>query len=186
MESRIRPTTSLRPRRVAPCSRSLVVVSCLTTFAACTSTTEPHSIISIVPQSSSVAIQITPQGPYLNNPITLTNTSDYPVSWSGCSVTLERNTNPLPLLPPGKPQWQEVWSPICIAMSVVAGSVLQPGESTTIQILVPVASTPGDGFAGEPGQYRFRFFLGLLIDGMYHPVPADNSLSDTFTIVPSA
>jgi hypothetical protein len=185
MESRIRPTASPRSRRNAPGFRSLVAVACLTTLVACTSTTEPHSIISIVPQISSVAIQITPQGPYLNNPLTLTNTSAFPVAWGACSVTLERNINPF-ALPPGLPHWQEVWSPICIAFSTVAGSVLQPGESATVQILVPVSIGSGGGFAGEPGQYRFRLFLGQLIGGQYQAVPADRSLSDTFTIVPSA
>ncbi len=180
MESRIRPTASPRSRPIAPWFRSLVAVACLITLVECTSTTEPHSIISIVPKSSRVAIQITPQGPLLNNPLTLTNTSAHPASWGACSVTLERNTYPF-TLPPGRVEWQQVWSPICLANVTVAGSVLQPGESTTIQILVPVG---GGGFVGEPGQYRFRFFLGQLIGGMYNQVPADRSLSDTFSIVP--
>lgn len=168
MESRIRPTASPRSRPIAPGFRSLVAVACLITLVECTSTTEFRSIISIVPKSSRVAIQITPQGPLLNNPLTLTNTSAYPISWGACSVTLERNTYPF-ALPRGRAEWQQVWS------------LLQPGESTTIQILVPVG---GGGFVGEPGQYRFRFFLGQLIGGMYNQVPADRSLSDTFSIVP--
>jgi hypothetical protein len=184
MESRIGSTASPRSRHTAPGFRSVVAVGCLSTLVACTGTTEPHSIISIVPKSSSVAIQITPQGPYLNNPITLTNTSAFPISWGACSVSLERNTHPF-ALPPGKPLWKVVWSPICVATTLLAGSLLQPGETATVQFLVPVSSTSGGGFAGEPGEYRFRLFLGQLIDGQYHSVPADQSLSDAFTIVPS-
>ncbi len=97
MEARIRLTASRRSRRTVSVVLSLAALACLSAAMACTSTTEPTAVVRIVLKSTRLAIQVMPQGLLLNNSVTLTNTSAFPIVWDLCAVSLERNTNPFAL-----------------------------------------------------------------------------------------
>jgi hypothetical protein len=164
--------------------------------AACSDSTGPVSPVRIVPQASSVMLQATPQGQALNATFILTNTSSFQVAWGTCGVTLEKAG--LPALPPGKTEWQMVWARVCYLLDALASQsraassaipwdymVLKPGESATISISAIVGQPPNTNFTGEPGLYRIRVPLSMNVLGFDRAVPADQSVSEPFTLVGS-
>ena len=165
-------------------------------FAGCSDTTGPETVAAITTPSSTIALQATPQGPVLNTVVTVTNTSAYAMAWSSCGVTLEKAG--LPALPPGKSDWQSVWTRACyilLAGAAVSGvapsipdfpsAILKPGETVTIQIVAPTGQQPYPTFDGQPGQYRFHVPLSISVLGTFHSVPHDLSVSEPFTLLPA-
>jgi hypothetical protein len=185
--------------RGAPGIARMALVATLVVGVACTDNTGPTVGVTIVPAAPTIALQTTPQGQTLNTSVTLTNTSAHPIAWSSCGMTLEKAG--LPELPPGKGSWDTVWQSICLLLddspvdattsssfgTSLGGPILRPGESVSVPVLVPVGQVPYSNFnfKGEPGAYRFRFFLSEQILGTYYPVPHDLSVSDSFTLLPA-
>ena len=165
-------------------------------FAGCSDTTGPEMVAAITTPSPSIALQATPQGPVLNTVVTVTNTSAYAMAWSSCGVTLEKAG--LPALPPGKSDWQSVWTRACYLLeagAVLSGvatpipdypsAILKPGETVTIQIVAPAGQQPYPNFDGQPGQYRFHVPLSISVLGTFHSVPHDRSVSEPFALLPA-
>lgn len=162
--------------------------------AGCSDATGPENVVSITTPSPTIALQTTPQGQVLNTIVTVTNTSAYPLAWSTCDVTLEKAG--MPALPPGKPGWEGVWARGCYILEAATAlsqqiptslplypeAVLQPGESTMIEIVAPVGQPPYQAFDGHAGQYRFYVPLSLEVLGVYRPVPHEMSVSAPFTL----
>jgi hypothetical protein len=177
----------------------MALVATLVVGVACADSTGPTVGVKIVPAAPTIALQTTPQGQTLNTSVTLTNTSAHPIAWSSCGMTLEKGG--LPELPPGKGSWDTVWQSICLLLddspadattsssfgASLGGPILRPGESITVPVLVPVGQVPYSNFnfKGEPGAYRFRFFLSEQILGTYYPVPYELSVSDSFALLPA-
>jgi len=178
----------------------MALVATLAIGVACTDSTGPTVVLTIVPAAPTIALQTTPQGQALNTSVTLTNTSAHPISWSSCGMTLEKAG--LPALPPANGSWDTVWQSICLLLddspvaetttsssfgTSLGGPILRPGESVIVPVFVPVGQVPYSNFTfnGEPGAYRFRFFLSEQILGTYYPVPHALSVSDSFTLLPA-
>src|SRR3954466_1936711 len=120
----------------------------------CSDATGPENVVSITTPSPTITLQTTPQGPVLNTVVTVKNTSAYPLAWSSCGVTLEKAG--MPVLPPGKSGWEGVWTRACYILEAAAAfspqtptplplypdALLQPGESTSIEIVAPVGQPP--------------------------------------------
>ncbi|HEX9220262.1 MAG TPA: hypothetical protein VF858_07230 [Gemmatimonadaceae bacterium] len=173
------------------------IISALLIGTACTDSTGPFQPVRIVPAAPNVALQTTPQGKVLSTSFTLTNNSAYPVIWSTCSVTLEKAG--MPALPPGKSDWETVWARICYLLDAVANqsastasaisgfddAILQPGKSVPIPISALVGQHPYENFTGEPGRYRVRVPMYIRVLGFYRVIPADQSVSEPFTLLPS-
>jgi hypothetical protein len=179
----------------------VAIAAILVVGASCTDSTGPARRVTIVPAAPTVALQTTPQGQTLNTSVTLTNTSAEPIAWSSCGMTLEKAG--LPQLPPGKGSWDTVWQSICLLLeegpvadatasssfgASLGGPILRPGESITVPVSVPVGQPPYSNFnfKGEPGEYRFHFFLSTQILGTYFQVPYELSVSDPFTLLPAS
>jgi len=102
-------------------------------------------------------------------------------------------------LPPGKREWEPVWSRICYLLAVnpaalstttigdpfFYGAVLKPGESVTIPVVAIVGQSPYPNFMGEAGLYRFRLTLATEFMGTYYSLPYESSVSDSFTLLPA-
>jgi hypothetical protein len=165
--------------------------------AGCSDATGPETAVSITTPSPTIVLQATPQGPVLNTLLTVKNTSAYPLAWTTCGVTLEKEG--MPALPPGKSGWEGVWSRACYILEVATAfssqgpstlpaypdAVLQPGQSTEIQIVAPVGQPPYQSFDGQPGQYRFFVPLSLEVLGVYRTVPHEMSVSAAFSLQPA-
>ncbi len=172
----------------------VAILTSLVVGAACSDSTGPAAGVRIVPATPSVALQQTPQGATLNTSVTLTNTTQHPVAYSSCGISLEKRG--LPELPPGKSGWETVWSRICYVLELgpaaltsvfpdYVSEVLQPGQSITIPIIAAVGKPPYPNFTGEPGRYRFHVSLFSQILGRYYPFPYDSSVSDSFLLLPA-
>lgn len=148
----------------------LMIVAAL---MACTGTTEPARVVTIVTASQTVVLQSSAQGPTLKTSVTVTNNSAHPIYWSFCDLRLQRNVDLVPLGANGETGWQVAWVPDCPAINVVAPSSIGPGESAIVPINV----------LATPGLYRVNFLLTTLIDGKSSRLPDDVSSSDPFTVV---
>lgn len=185
-------------RAVTILARAAIAVV-LVVAASCTDSTGPARRIAITPAASTVALQVTPQGQALTTSVVLTNTSDRPIAWSSCGMSLEKA--PLPALPPGTGSYETVWQSICFLLddspatdattstsfgASLGGPILGPGESVAVPVSIPVGQPPYStyNFKGDPGAYRFHFALSTEILGTYYPVPHDLSVSDFFTLLP--
>jgi len=172
------------------------IAAILVVAVSCTDSTGPARGIAITPAAPTVALQANPQGQVLmTTSVTLKNTSAQPIAWSSCGMSLEKAG--LPALPPGKRSWDTVWQSICAALdngpaieattsssSWPGGSILLPGESVTVPVVILVGQPPN--FNGEQGAYRFYFSIFTEILGTYYPVPHDLSVSDSFTLLPAS
>ena len=176
-------------------ARDVVSALLIAAFAAgCSDATGPENVVSITTPSPTITLQTTPQGPVLNTVVTVKNTSAYPLAWSSCGVTLEKAG--MPALPPGKSGWEGVWTRACYILEAAAAfspqipttlplypeAVLQPGASTSIEIVAPVGQPPYQAFDGRPGQYRFYVPLSLGVLGVYRTVPHEMSVSAPFIL----
>jgi hypothetical protein len=102
----------------------------------------------------------------------------------------------MPVLPPGKSGWEGVWSRACYILEAATAfspqtattfplypdALLQPGESTSIEIVAPVGQPPYQAFNGQPGQYRFYVPLSLGVLGVFRTVPHEMSVSAPFIL----
>ena len=163
---------------------------------ACSDATGPIRPAQIVPASSSIALQATPQGQVLNTSVTITNTSSHAIAYSMCGVSLEKKG--LPALPPGHSGWELVWSQICAVMDIASEAstlpvpdpligqiILKPGASATIPIYAVAGQQPYPQFRGEPGLYRVRVPLAVELLGKFYPTESDQSVSEPFELLPS-
>lgn len=159
-------------------------------LAACSDSTGPTRFVVITPASQTVALETAPTGQILRTSITLTNTSSFPVMWDYCGLTLEKNiSGPIALATDGpRPPWFTVWVQACYLLSAEAiaylTTPLQPGQSRTIPISIPVSQPGLLQFDGSPGQYRVHLTLTTqILNNQYRTVPHDFSVSDPFTVV---
>ena len=160
---------------------ALITVGAL---SGCTSTTEPVALVRIVLASPTVAIQSTPQGAKLSTSVTLTNTSNFPVIWSSCSMQLERKDDVAFPASDSYDGWEAVWFPICsLVLNLEPPVPLQPGESVVVPITAIAYSQSPGSFLGEPGLYRVQFFIGAMVAGEYRQIPRAASSSAPFTVV---
>jgi hypothetical protein len=175
----------LRAFRHAP----LAAFSTVLLLSACSDATGPTHFVSITPASQSVALQTVPGGKVLRTSLTLRNTSSFPVTWDYCGLTLERKIVVFALASDGPtPPWFTVWSATCALLSAEAVAIirtpLEPGQSVTIPIEVPVAPTGAALFDGSPGEYRVHLVLAAQITGRrILTIPHDASVSDSFSVV---
>jgi len=160
---------------------------------ACSDTTGPSQFVSITPANESVALQTVPSGKILRTSVTLTNTSGFPVTWGGgCGLSLEKKIDVVSLAAADgpTPPWFTVWWAVCTeAVAVVSSPILysplQPGQSVSIPIDIPVTpSGTQPRFDGSPGEYRVHLMLTTQIfRNQYRLIPHDLSVSDSFSIV---
>jgi hypothetical protein len=184
------------PRKsVAAAFARVVVAATFVVGAACTDSTGPGGEVRIEPAAPTITLQSTPQGQILNTTVTLTNSTEHPVAFSSCGISLERPG--MPALPPGKSEWETVWARICYLLEVnpaalssvfpdYTSEVLQPGQSITIPVYAVVGQAPYTNFTGAPGTYRFHISLSTQILGRYYPLPYESSVSDSFTLLPAS
>jgi hypothetical protein len=175
------------------------IAAILVVAVSCSDSTGPARRIAITPAAPTVVLQANPQGQVLlATSVTLKNTSAQPIAWSSCGMSLEKAG--LPALPPGRRSWDTVWQSICAVLDgspVIeattsssslgtwpGGSILLPGESVTVPVMILVGQPPN--FNGEQGAYRFYFSISAEILGTYYPVPHDLSVSDSFTLLPAS
>jgi hypothetical protein len=59
--------------------------------------------------------------------------------------------------------------------------IVQPGGNAIIPVSIGVGEP---NFTGEPGQYRFHVEMAMQVLGNYHILAHDQSVSDTFTLLP--
>lgn len=176
------------------------IAAMLVVAVSCMDSTGPARRIAITPTAPTVALQATPQGQALITSVTLTNSSEHPIAWSTCGMSLEKMG--MPALPPGT-GWETVWQSICFLLddnpapdvtisssfgASLGGPILKPGESVDIPVAIPVGQPPYStyNFKGDPGAYRFHFSLSTEILGTYYPVLHDLSVSDPFTLLPAS
>jgi hypothetical protein len=190
MKSRIRQwlVEDLRPSGFKHARLAAFVA--LPILAACNDTTGPARFVSITPASQTVVLQTVPAGKVLRTSVTLTNTSSFAVTWDACAVTLEKKIEGVIALSDGPtPPWFTVWTKICALLSAEAVAIinapLQPGQSVTIPIEVPVTTASElQHFDGSPGEYRIHLTLAARMFGsQYRPISHDLSVSDAFSVV---
>jgi hypothetical protein len=159
-------------------------------LAACNDSTGPTRVVTITPASQTVSLETLPTGKILRTSVTLTNTSGLPITWDYCGAMLEKKIDNLFIATADGPQppWFTVWARSCYLLSAEAVAYftapLQPGQSVTIPIDVPVSQTGPLNFDGSPGEYRVRLTLTQrILTNRYRTVPHDFSVSDPFIVV---
>ncbi len=191
MKSRIRQWLVERPR-LGGFQRARVGAFLLVPIlAACSDTTGPARFVSITPASQTVVLQTVPTGKFLHTSVTLTNNSLFRVTWGGsCGVSLEKKIDYafIENADGPTPPWFTVWSAVCAALSAEAVAIfyapLQPGQSVSIPIDIPVTLTGTPRFDGSPGEYRVHLSLATQIfNSQYRVIPHDLSVSDPFSVV---
>ena len=161
----------------------------LPVVVACSDTTGPSRFVSITPASQSVALQSVPSGKILRTSVTLTNASRFPIIWGYCGLGLEKKIEGMIISATDGPipPWFTVAMPACALGAEAVAFItppLQPGESVSIPIEVPVATAGTVRFDGSPGEYRVRLLLATqILDNQYHTLPHDLSVSDSFNVV---
>ena len=160
-------------------------------LAACNDATGPTRFVNITPASQTVVLQSLPTGKVLRTSVTLTNTSHFSINWNYCGVTLEKKIEgPVALSTDGPTYpWFTVRTTICSALAAgsaaiaIFSSPLEPGQSVTIPIDVPVGQVGSLIFDGSPGEYRVHLYLtAKILDRDYRAIPHDLSVSDPFTL----
>ena len=177
----------LRPRGFHRIRLSAFLI--LPILAACSDSTGPTRFVSITPASQTVVLQTVPTGKVLHTSVTVTNTSPFTVTRVGpCGVTLEKKIDVtfLAAADGPTPPWFTVWSAICaLSFDAVAIAPLQPGQSVSVPIDIPVTATGSLGFDGSPGLYRVHLSLATQIfTNQYRSIPHDQSVSNPFSVIP--
>jgi hypothetical protein len=150
-------------------------------LAACSPDRRPATPVTIVPTSSTVTLETTRGRKTLRPAIVITNTSNNPILWSSCALTLEEYRYLLAEDRKGS-DWTEVWSPGCADVNALP-PLLLPGESVTVPLQVTAPESATRDSLGQPGVYRVHFFLSAYVGGEYLQLPYAESVSQPFNVV---
>jgi hypothetical protein len=137
--------------------------------------------VSIGLSRQATTLEQTGQGPALRITATITNGSHQLVLLSTCEYALDQYRYALASGRIGD-DWLEVWRPSCTSENSLAYIPLGPGEATSIPITVIATPALAPDFSAEPGTYRFRFFLSILVGGEYRLLPRERTVSKSFTL----
>jgi hypothetical protein len=152
--------------------------------SACNGSTEPRvppGAITIEPASSSVSLGPIPEASGFIMPVTITNRWTQPIYRTKCGFTVERSRrggDEEPL------RWEMVLAQACTA-DLPPGSpfiALRPGQSVTVTV-----NTVGSGLPVSTqwdGDYRVRFNLFANDVGSFFALPAEQSVSTPFKLLP--
>jgi hypothetical protein len=158
--------------------------------SACSDSTGPGTLITIVPTTSTITVQTDQFGfSSLQIPITITNTSERGVVYDACNAQLEQNT---------ATGWQTIWTNVCFTLveggttdaanpGPVYGVPLGPGQTATFTVFVPVSAQPIPIFPpsirGESGEYRLRVPISTELAGAVFEFSHDQSVSESFNVI---
>jgi hypothetical protein len=148
----------------------------------CAPHADPGAAVSIELSRQAASLEQTDQGPALKISATITNGSRQLVLLSTCEYALDQYRYALAT---GRisDDWLEVWRPACTSENSLAYIPLDPGEATSIPITVIATPALAPDFDAEPGTYRFRFFLSIMVGGEYRLLPRERTVSEPFTLL---
>jgi hypothetical protein len=114
-------------------------------------------------------------------PVTITNGWTQPIYRTDCGFSVERSTRGGDEEPVS---WEKVWSPVCALQLPPGGPfiVLRPGQSVTVTVNTLDSGLPPS--TQLAGQYRVRFNLFANDIGSFFVLPADQSVSTPFKLLP--
>jgi hypothetical protein len=138
--------------------------------------------VAIVVSKKAVTLEPTERGLTLNMKVTLTNLSNDPILWSECEYSLEQYRYTV-LTGMKEEEWIDVWRPACTREPDDRNAPLRSGESVSIDVSALALDNASTDFSGEPGVYRFRFFLSVQSGDEFREIPRGRSVSESFTLL---
>ena len=178
MSTRVVPSSSRRSLSRGGGTALLLAIAALR----CAPRTDPGAAVSIGLSRQTATLEPTSQGLALKVSATITNGSHQLVLLSTCEYALDQYRYALATGSIGD-DWLEVWRPSCTNENSLAYIPLGPGEATSIPITVIATPALAPDFSAEPGTYRFRFFLSILVGGEYRLLPRERTVSEPFTLL---